>query len=315
MLACVLLLGAALVQAQDAGTPMTRVEDGHTGETVEIPTAWLETSEDAGVAQDGGASEPEPPEVDLTDDALATRRPTHWVSPAPRRCQRYRRRRFCDGPLRVPVPGAEESTRAAQLGLGGASVARHLLLSGPRAEWVAAVGGLPRLTLLFPVDGGHLWRGMLAARRRRPGHKGTDIGAQEHTPVRAVNDGLVVYAGNELRGYGNILMVVHADASVTFYAHLYAAWVAAGARVRRGQVIGEVGDTGLARGTHLHFELRVSGHPRSPAIRFTGVDRAATPGEAPDVDASAPDREPGFTDPADAGTNLHVGAAPSADLP
>jgi murein DD-endopeptidase MepM/ murein hydrolase activator NlpD len=263
---------------------------------------------------------PEAAPVDLDDPGLATARPMHWVSPAPRRCRRYRRRRFCDGPLRVPEPDAEQAARAERLSLGGANVARHLLLGGPRPEWVAAVVGEARPTLLFPVDGGHLWRGLRRARRRRPRHKGTDIGAPEHTLVRAVNDGLVVYAGNELRGYGNLMMLVHADSSVTFYAHLYAAWLPAGARVRRGQVLGEVGDTGLARGAHLHFEWRVGGHPRDPATRFRRQERPAAdahedPATTPSTPQDTPaDRERDFTDRPEARTNLHVEAAPSGKL-
>ena len=311
------LQGLSSACAQDAGapTPTTRVEDGHTGETVDIPTAWLEPTNPSADA------EPEPPEVDLTSPASTTARPTHWVSPALRRCQRYHRRRFCDGPLRVPVPSAQELERATRLDLGGIGVARQLLLEGPRPEWVAAVAGSPRASLLFPVDGGRIWRGLEPARRRHPGHLGTDIGAPEHSTVRATNDGLVVYAGNELRGYGNLLMIVHADSSVTFYAHLSAAWVPAGARVSRGQIVGEVGETGLARGTHLHFEWRVGGHPRDPAHRFADVERDASAAHSPTgggttpLTAAATDREPSFTDPTGAGTNLHVIAAPSDDLP
>ncbi|NOY93824.1 MAG: M23 family metallopeptidase [Deltaproteobacteria bacterium] len=312
-LALGLLCGAGAARAQDAGAPeMTRVEDGHTGVTVEIPTAWLEDEVPADANPGEIASpNPEPAAVDLSDPELATARPSRWVSPAPRRCRRYRRRRFCDGPLRVPEPNAAQAERARRLGLGGVAVARHLLLGGPRPEWVAAAPGQTRSTLLFPVDGGHLWRGLRRARRRRPRHKGTDIGAPRHTPVRAVNDALVVYAGNELRGYGNLLMLVHADASVTFYAHLFAAWVPAGARVRRGQVIGEVGDTGLARGTHLHFEWRVGGHPRDPARHFRRIERApaeeaaeARPTPSSVDGESPPEREPSFTDRPEAGDEV-----------
>ncbi len=308
-----LLSGAGAVRAQDAGAPeMTRVEDGHTGVTVEIPTAWLEDEVPAD-ADETPSPSPEPAAVDLSDPELATAQPSRWVSPAPRRCRRYRRRRFCDGPLRVPEPNRVQAERARRLGLGGVAVARHLLLGGPRPEWVAAAPGQARDTLLFPVDGGHLWRGLRRARRRRPRHKGTDIGAPRHTPVRAVNDALVVYAGNELRGYGNLLMLVHADASVTFYAHLFAAWVPAGARVRRGQVIGEVGDTGLARGTHLHFEWRVGGQPRDPARHFRRIERAPAPGPTEATPSpsrgAAPEREPSFTDRPDAGTKFHAEGA------
>jgi murein DD-endopeptidase MepM/ murein hydrolase activator NlpD len=124
--------------------------------------------------------------------------------------------------------------------------------------------------MLWPVEGGRLWRGFGRVRRRHRGrlHKGLDIGAPEGSPIMAAADGLVVYSDNEVSGYGNLLMVVHSDRSVAFYAHCRATYVFAGQTVRKGQIIGEVGQTGLAHGAHLHFELRVNGRPRNPLPRF-----------------------------------------------
>jgi murein DD-endopeptidase MepM/ murein hydrolase activator NlpD len=70
-----------------------------------------------------------------------------------------------------------------------------------------------------------------------------------------------------------MLMVVHADATVGFYAHCQELYVFPGQRVRRGQLVGLVGHTGLARGPHLHFEMRVEGRPRNPIERFSREDR------------------------------------------
>ena len=79
-------------------------------------------------------------------------------------------------------------------------------------------------------------------------HDGVDIGAAPGDLVRSVNDGIVAYSDNEVTGYGNMVMVIHKDATVSFYCHHRANYVFAGQQVRRGQVLGEVGTTGISRG-------------------------------------------------------------------
>lgn len=101
----------------------------------------------------------------------------------------------------------------------------------------------------------------------------------------------MVYADVGVRGYGNLAMLVHADGAVTFYAHARALHVTPGQLVRRGERIGEVGDTGRAHGTHLHFELREGGEAIDPSPFLVRPDAGpATPtapsGEAPPL---APD--------------------------
>ena len=103
--------------------------------------------------------------------------------------------------------------------------------------------------------------------RRRP-HNGVDIGGQRGQRVVAANDGLVAYSHNGLSGYGNLVILIHADGTVTFYAHLDAAYVQPGERLHRGETVGEVGATGLASGPHLHFEWRRDGTPLDPVPRF-----------------------------------------------
>ena len=73
--------------------------------------------------------------------------------------------------------------------------------------------------------------------------------------VRAAAPGIVAYAGNELKGYGNVVMVVHPDGFVTMYAHNSVNFVSAGERVKRGGILAEVGSTGISRGPHVHFEF------------------------------------------------------------
>ena len=85
---------------------------------------------------------------------------------------------------------------------------------------------------------------------------GINIAAPLGTPVRAADSGVVVYAGNELRGFGNLLLVRHADGWVSAYAHCDALLVKRGDQVKRGQVIGRVGQSGNVTAPQLHFELR-----------------------------------------------------------
>ena len=85
---------------------------------------------------------------------------------------------------------------------------------------------------------------------------GINIGAPRGTPVRAAENGVVVYSGNELRGFGNLILVKHAGGWVTAYAHTEQAMVRRGQQVKRGQVIAKVGSTGNVSKPQLHFEIR-----------------------------------------------------------
>ncbi len=208
--------------------------------------------------------------------SLETPVPTEW-QPMLMRCRRYHRKRYCEGPRRIPVPFGSAGERAERLGLGGRNGAARVKDHAPPAEWLAEVEGESHESLVFPVDEGRQGRGLSRARRRHPAHEGVDILANVGARVRSVEDGLVVYADNELRGYGNVLLVLHRDGTVALYAHLRAAYVFAGQSVRQGQLIGEVGETGLARGSHLHFELRRDGRPTNPIPRFVRLSGEVGP--------------------------------------
>jgi murein DD-endopeptidase MepM/ murein hydrolase activator NlpD len=113
-----------------------------------------------------------------------------------------------------------------------------------------------------PVDPLFLWpvRGrILAAFGPAAGgtnNDGINIAAPEGTAVSAAENGTVAYAGNELRGYGNLLLIKHDDGWVTAYAHNDVLLVKKGDKVRRGQAIARVGTTGGVSDPQLHFELR-----------------------------------------------------------
>ncbi|MCB1152766.1 MAG: M23 family metallopeptidase [Deltaproteobacteria bacterium] len=87
-------------------------------------------------------------------------------------------------------------------------------------------------------------------------NEGIDIAAPAGTDIKAVADGEVLLSNNKLKGYGNMIVVQHNGGFVSIYAHNRINHVKKGDKVRQGQVIGEVGDTGRASQPHLHFEIR-----------------------------------------------------------
>jgi murein DD-endopeptidase MepM/ murein hydrolase activator NlpD len=95
-------------------------------------------------------------------------------------------------------------------------------------------------------------------------HEGIDLPAPAGTPVYAAADGEVVYAGDAIRGYGNLLVLQHEGDLLTVYAHNSELLVKAGDRVTVGQRIALVGQSGRATGPHLHFEVRAGQIPRDP---------------------------------------------------
>ncbi len=110
-------------------------------------------------------------------------------------------------------------------------------------------------------------RGRLSGRfdtRRRRLHEGIDLAAKPGTLIRASESGRVIYSGNGLGGYGNVVIVRHDELYSTVYAHNRKNRVRKGAFVDRGEVIAEVGKTGNATGPHLHFEIRRGEHPLDP---------------------------------------------------
>ena len=93
-----------------------------------------------------------------------------------------------------------------------------------------------------------------------------NIAAARGAPVRAAENGVVAYAGNELRGFGNLLLIKHADGWTSAYAHNEELLVRRGDRVSRGQVIAKVGSTGNVTSPQLHFEIRDGKKALDPVV-------------------------------------------------
>jgi murein DD-endopeptidase MepM/ murein hydrolase activator NlpD len=119
---------------------------------------------------------------------------------------------------------------------------------------------------LWPVNGKVIGAyGPIDQWRRRDG---IDIAARRGAPVLAAQDGIVAYAGDGIRGYGQMVLLRHDQDYITTYAHNATLLVRAGDVVRRGQVIARVGDSGDATQTMLHFELRKGRKPIDPQTRL-----------------------------------------------
>lgn len=157
------------------------------------------------------------------------------------------------------LPGSARDWRAGQSGQSQASSSSANVASRPRGP--EPTGPAPRFA--WPAAGNVIdGFGPKEAGRR---NDGLNIAANAGDPVTATADGLVVYAGSELAGYGQLILVKHADGWVSAYAHNQEILVAPEQTVAQGQVIARAGSTGAVETPQLHFELRRDGRPVDPA--------------------------------------------------
>jgi murein DD-endopeptidase MepM/ murein hydrolase activator NlpD len=100
---------------------------------------------------------------------------------------------------------------------------------------------------------------------------GINLAVPEGTPIKAADDGVVAYAGNELKGYGNLVLIRHSNGFVSAYAHASELMVKRGDTIKRGQVIAHAGQTGNVTSPQLHFEIRKGSTPVDPAQYLGGA--------------------------------------------
>ncbi len=96
-------------------------------------------------------------------------------------------------------------------------------------------------------------------------HEGVDIPGRVGAHIVAAADGIVVYSGDEIGGYGNITVIAHKNGYFSVYAHAKVNFTSQGQKVFRGQVIAQIGMTGRTYGPHLHFEIRKNGQAIDPS--------------------------------------------------
>jgi lipoprotein YgeR len=156
--------------------------------------------------------------------------------------------------LRIAPPGGSAPVTAATASSGAATPAPR---SAPDDVSPAAAPATS-IALIWPVNG------TVIRRFDGSNSKGIDIAASAGTPVVAAAAGSVVYAGNGLRGYGNLLILKHNADYLTAYAHNRVLLVKEGQSVTQGEKIAEMGDTDTDR-VMLHFELRYQGRSIDPS--------------------------------------------------
>jgi murein DD-endopeptidase MepM/ murein hydrolase activator NlpD len=183
------------------------------------------------------------------------------------------RERFCiyeHAAMAKPAPTRREierklaRERADRLSLGDRPSAVTLLLGvvSPEQRAEAERGRLGDGSLTWPVRDGYFGRGYGSGAGGY--HLAIDIAGEPGAEVVAAAPGLVGYAGKELSGYGNVVLIIHPGGRVTLYAHNRKNLVIAGERVAQGQPIAELGSTGRSMGPHLHFELKHAGRNCDP---------------------------------------------------
>ncbi len=174
----------------------------------------------------------------------------------------------------VSLPGAEPPAVSAPASQPSAVPAQPVSLPAPEpADEEPATR--PGRGFLWPVRGS-----VISDFGSKPGglqNDGINIAAARGTPIRAAETGTVVYAGNELRGFGNLLLVRHKDGWITAYAHAEELTVKRGDDVRRGQTIGRVGATGGVTSPQLHFEIRRGSRPLNPRDFLGPLTASAAP--------------------------------------
>jgi len=148
---------------------------------------------------------------------------------------------------RTMLSAAAARGRVATIQATRAARARQIaLLEAARPKW------------LLPLPKGSFRVSSCFEPRWGSFHYGLDMAAPGGTPFHAAGDGIVIEAG-PMSGYGNVIMIEHADGTVTVYGHEEKLFVEKGEKVKAGQLIGWVGNLGQSTGYHLHFEIRVDG--------------------------------------------------------
>ena len=174
------------------------------------------------------------------------------------------------------LPVATAAAPAAKTAVATAAPSQSARLVQPSATVEAsenlakpdeAVAALP--TFRWPVRGKVITS--YGAKTNGKANDGINLAVPEGTPVKAAEDGVVAYSGNELKGYGNLILVRHANGYVTAYAHASELLVKRGDTIKRGQVIAKSGQSGEVASPQLHFEIRRGSTPVDPLQFLNGA--------------------------------------------
>jgi murein DD-endopeptidase MepM/ murein hydrolase activator NlpD len=162
----------------------------------------------------------------------------------------------------VVTPDTQQKARLAQ----SAPSADDMAAETP-AKAADATGALP--TFRWPVRGKVITS--YGAKTNGKSNDGINLAVPEGTPVKAAEDGVVAYSGNELKGYGNLVLIRHSNGYVTAYAHASELLVKRGDTIKRGQIIAKSGQSGEVGSPQLHFEIRKGSSPVDPLQFLNGA--------------------------------------------
>jgi murein DD-endopeptidase MepM/ murein hydrolase activator NlpD len=163
---------------------------------------------------------------------------------------------------KMAAGGPPQSARLAQATPTPADITAESPVKAPEAT-----GALP--TFRWPVRGKVITS--YGAKTNGKANDGINLAVPEGTPVKAAEDGVVAYSGNELKGYGNLVLVRHTNGYVTAYAHASELLVKRGDTIKRGQIIAKSGQSGEVGSPQLHFEIRKGSSPVDPLQFLNGA--------------------------------------------
>jgi murein DD-endopeptidase MepM/ murein hydrolase activator NlpD len=151
-------------------------------------------------------------------------------------------------------------------------------LCSPSAQAIPLGSGVNNLTasnFVYPVMGPRTSssfgiRKHPITKKARKHHDGIDLAAPTGATIRSIASGHVIFA-DQFGGYGNLIVIKHADGLTSHYGHCNETSVRVGQKVLAGDVIGTVGSTGRSTGPHLHFEIRRNGEPEHPERYLPGL--------------------------------------------
>jgi len=171
--------------------------------------------------------------------------------------------------ITMPAPGAKVAAAVPQQSarLAQANPASEEAAPAAPIKASEATGALP--TFRWPVRGKVI--AGYGAKTNGKANDGINLAVPEGTPIKAAEDGVVAYSGNELKGYGNLVLVRHSNGYVTAYAHASELLVKRGDTIKRGQVIAKSGQSGEVGSPQLHFEIRKGSQPVDPLQFLSGA--------------------------------------------
>lgn len=151
---------------------------------------------------------------------------------------------------------------------------RHISRNGNRDYYTPKGESFKKAFSRYPIKFSHISSTFTTSRYHpilhyKRAHKGIDLAAPIGTPIQSVGDGTITNIGRH-NGYGNMIEIKHDKTYSTLYGHMlrFAKGLSKGSKIKRGQVIGYVGQTGLATGPHCHYELHVHNQPRNPTTTY-----------------------------------------------